>query len=104
MRVSIGIHNDNIDDVIQTYELLSTKKMSLASPTLWNGGLSNAHYASCYIFDPFAVESKDAISNFSTLSSIWAADGGVGIHGGDIPATRSYSLEMCISMTLTSYF
>ena len=88
MRVAIGIHGSDIDGILETYELLSLKKISVASPILWNGGLTNRHYASCYIFDPFAVEPKDAISNFTALSTLWAADGGVGIHGGEVPATR----------------
>ena len=88
MRVVIGIHGECMEDVLQTYELLSTKKMSVASPILWNGGLSNSHLASCYIYEPFAVESKDAISNFATLSKVWSADGGIGIHAGEVPTTR----------------
>ena len=88
MRVAIGIHGHHIDDVLQTYDLLSTRKISLASPILWNGGLHNRHFSSCYIFEPFAVESRDAISNFISLSTLWAADGGIGIHAGEIPATR----------------
>lgn len=98
MRVTIGIHGRDIDDVLQTYDLLSDRKISLASPILWNGGLHNRHLSSCYIFEPFAVEPKDAISNFISLSTLWAADGGIGIHAGEVPATRcvflhSYALD-----------
>lgn len=88
MRVAIRIHGTNLDDVLETYELLSTRKMSVASPVLWNGGLSKRTVSSCYIYEPYAVEAKDAISNFSDLSALWASDGGIGIHAGEVPATR----------------
>ncbi|KAI1782644.1 briggsae CBR-RNR-1 protein [Ganoderma leucocontextum] len=88
MRVAIGIHGNNIDDVLETYELLSTRRISVASPVLWNGGLSKRNFASCYIFEPYAVEATDATSNFADLSTLWSADGGIGIHAGEIPATR----------------
>ncbi|PIL26242.1 hypothetical protein GSI_11998 [Ganoderma sinense ZZ0214-1] len=89
MRVAIGIHGRCIDDVLETYELLSTRKISFASPTLWNGGLANRHFASCYVYEPFTFDSRAAIPSFSTLSSLWASDGGIGISLGDVPATRT---------------
>lgn len=88
MRVALGIHGADIESVLETYDLLSTRKISLGSPILWNGGLANRSFASCYIYDPYAVEAVDAISNLSTLSNLWAADGGIGIHAGEVPATR----------------
>ena len=88
MRVAIGIHGHAISDVLQTYDLLSNRKISLTSPILWNGGLHNCHFSSCYVFEPFAVEPKDAISNFISLSALWEADGEIGIHAGEVPATR----------------
>ena len=88
MRVAIEIHGNSINDVLETYELLSTRKISMASPVLWNSGLTKRNFSSCYIFDPFAVEPSDAISNFTDLSKLWAADGGIGIHAGEIPATQ----------------
>lgn len=91
MWVAIGIYGRDMDRVLETYELLSTGKMSLASPILWNGGLANRHFASCYIFEPYAVEASDANTNFMNLSSLWAADGGIGIHAGEVPASRFVS-------------
>ena len=88
MRVAIGIYGHDMDRVLETYELLSTRKMSLASPVLWNGGLANRHYASCYIFELYVAEAKDALNNLAGLSALWAADGGIGIHAGEVPATR----------------
>ena len=91
MRVAIGIHGHCLDDVLDTYELLSTRKISFASPTLWNGGLFNRHFASCYIYEPFAFDARAAVPGLSALSSLWSSDGGVGLSVGDVPATRSAS-------------
>nr|VWO98948.1 N/A [Ganoderma boninense] len=88
MRVAIGIHGDAIDDVLQTYHLLSTRKISLASPALWNGGLSKRRFASCYIFEPSVTDAADAIRDFSTLSLLWSSDGGIGINVGSVPGSR----------------
>lgn len=87
MRVSIGIHGDHLDDILATYHLLSTRKISFASPILWNAGLSTRHFASCYAFEPFSAHSNDAVFSFSSLSALWSADGGIGISAGDVPAT-----------------
>ncbi|PIL31863.1 hypothetical protein GSI_06567 [Ganoderma sinense ZZ0214-1] len=89
MRVAVGIHLDSVDAVLAIYDLLSTRKISFASPVLWNGGLANRHFASCYIFTPSASKAGDATGNFTSLSALWAADGGIGIQAGDVPATRS---------------
>ena len=95
MRTAIGIYGDDIDRVLETYDLLSTRKMSFASPILWNGGLANGHFASCYVFEPYAVEAKDAVTNFAGLSALWGAGGGIGINAAEVPATRSVLTLAC---------
>ena len=99
MRMAIGIHGNHINDILETYELLSTRKISMASPVIWNSGLAKRNFSSCYIFDPFAVEPNDAISNFTDLSKLWAADGGIGIHAGEIPATQwvRFVTNVCVN-------
>lgn len=89
MRVAIAIYGDDLMGVFETYELLSMKKLSFASSILWNGGLFNRHYASSFIVQPPAERPNDGIVSISTLSSLWAADGGVSISVSDVPATRS---------------
>lgn len=89
MRVAIGIHGDSLADVLEAYELMSTRKLSFASPAVWNGGLANGQFSSCFIFEPSAVRAMDAVSNFNALSALWSADGRIGISAGDVPATRS---------------
>tara|TARA_Y100000389_G_scaffold192087_1_gene219141 strand:- start:709 stop:3036 length:2328 start_codon:yes stop_codon:yes gene_type:complete len=51
MRVSIGIHKDNIDDAINTYNLMSQKFFTHASPTLFNSGTPRPQLSSCFLID-----------------------------------------------------
>ena len=104
MRVSIGIHGDSIADIIDTYDLLSLRKISFGSPILWNGGLAKRHFASCYIFEPRAVTAADAVNNFSALSTLCAADGGIGINVGSIPTTRYVCFRLSLRPMLTVCF
>ncbi|XP_023728305.1 ribonucleoside-diphosphate reductase large subunit [Lactuca sativa] len=47
MRVAIGIHKDDIDSVIQTYQMMSEGWFTHASPTLFNAGTPNSQLSSC---------------------------------------------------------
>lgn len=42
MRVAVGIHGSNIDEAIETYDLLSEKWFTHATPTLFNAGNENS--------------------------------------------------------------
>ena len=48
MRVSIGIHKDDIDAAIETYKLLSQGWFTHATPTLFNAGTPNPQMSSCF--------------------------------------------------------
>ena len=47
MRVSLGIHKDNIDRVLETYEFMSQKYFTHATPTLYNAGTPKPQLSSC---------------------------------------------------------
>ena len=49
MRVSVGIHLDDIDAVIDTYELMSKKYFTHATPTLFNAGTPKPQMSSCFL-------------------------------------------------------
>ncbi|VDM36016.1 unnamed protein product [Hydatigera taeniaeformis] len=49
MRVSIGIHGEDVDAAIETYNLMSGKWLIHASPTLFNAGTPNAQMSSCFL-------------------------------------------------------
>jgi len=90
MRVSIGIHGLNIHDAIKTYDLMSQKYFTHATPTLFNAGTPRPQLSSCFLL---SME-KDSIEGiFNTLKdcaliSKWA--GGIGLHIHNIRATNSH--------------
>ncbi len=89
MRVSIGIHGDDIDKVKETYQLMSNKYFTHATPTLFNAGTPHPQLSSCYLI---AME-KDSIEGiYNTLKdcaliSKWA--GGIGLHIHNVRASGS---------------
>ena len=89
MRVSLGIHGSNIDDAIKTYDLMSQKYFTHATPTLFNAGTTRPQLSSCFLI---SME-KDSIEGiYNTLKdcaliSKWA--GGIGLHIHNIRATNS---------------
>ena len=50
MRVSVGIHLDDIDSVIETYDLMSKRFFTHATPTLFNAGTPKPQMSSCFLW------------------------------------------------------
>ena len=90
MRVAIGIHKDNMEKVEETYNYMSKKYFTHATPTLFNAGTPRPQLSSCYLI---AME-KDSIQGiYNTLTdcakiSKWA--GGIGMHIHNIRASGSH--------------
>ena len=79
MRVSIGIHGDNIKDILKTYKAMSDELFTHATPTLFNMGTERQQASSCFLLS-MKEDSVDGI--FDTIK--WAAQisktaGGEGI-------------------------
>ncbi|QQG31532.1 Ribonucleotide reductase large subunit [Swinepox virus] len=90
MRVSLGIHGDDIDDVIETYNYLSEKWFIHASPTLFNAGTPLPQMSSCFIL-PIKDDSIEGI--FDTLKQcalISKHAGGIGLSISNIRAKGTY--------------
>ena len=49
MRVSLGIHGNDIREVLQTYDLMSKKYFTHATPTLFNSGTKRPQLSSCFL-------------------------------------------------------
>ena len=88
MRVSLGIHKDNIDKVIETYKCMSTGKFIHASPTLFNSGTYKNQLSSCFLLgtDDDMSEIYKTISDCAKISK---TSGGIGIHISNIRAKGS---------------
>lgn len=88
MRVAIGIHGDNLDLILETYNLLSNRYFTHASPTLFNAGSKRPQMSSCFL-----LNMEDSINGiYETLSdaakiSKWS--GGIGVHTSNIRSKSS---------------
>ena len=90
LRVSVGIHGSDIDKVRATYDLMSQKYFTHATPTLFNAGTLKPQLSSCYLI---AMESDSIEGIFNTLkecANISKHAGGIGIHVHNIRASGSH--------------
>ncbi|GMM39054.1 ribonucleotide-diphosphate reductase subunit [Saccharomycopsis crataegensis] len=90
MRVAIGIHGDDIPKVLETYNLMSLKYFTHASPTLFNAGTPNAQMSSCFLV---AMKNDSIDGIFETLKQMAIISkhaGGIGLHINNIRSTGSY--------------
>ena len=88
MRVSIGIHEDDLVSAFETYELMSQKYFTHASPTLFNAATRRPQLSSCFL-----MGTEDSIEGiFKTISNcayISKNAGGIGVHLSNIRADGS---------------
>jgi ribonucleoside-diphosphate reductase subunit M1 len=90
MRVAVGIWGDNVERVIETYNLMSNKFFTHASPTLFNAGTPQAQLSSCFLVD-MKDDSIDGIyDTLKTCAMISKMAGGIGLNVHRIRATGSY--------------
>ncbi|KAH8175673.1 ribonucleotide reductase, barrel domain-containing protein [Sarocladium implicatum] len=90
MRVAVGIWGDNIERVLETYNLMSSKFFTHASPTLFNAGTPQAQLSSCFLVD-MKDDSIDGIyDTLKTCAMISKMAGGIGLNVHRIRATGSY--------------
>ena len=90
MRVAIGIHKDDIESAIDTYELMSQKFFTHATPTLFNAGTPKPQMSSCFLLT-MKEDSIDGIyDTLKQCAKISQSAGGIGLSIHDVRATGSY--------------
>ena len=90
MRVAVGIHGNDIEKAIESYNLMSTKHFTHASPTLFNAGTPNPQLSSCFLVT-MKDDSIDGIyDTLKTCAMISKTAGGIGLNIHCIRATGSY--------------
>ena len=90
MRVALAIHNKDIEKVKETYDFMSQKYFTHATPTLFNAGTPRQQMSSCYLL---AMENDSIKGIYNTLAdcaaiSKWA--GGIGLHIHNVRASGSH--------------
>jgi ribonucleoside-diphosphate reductase alpha chain len=90
MRVAIGIHKEDIDAAIETYNLLSEKWFTHATPTLFNAGTPKPQLSSCFLLT-MKDDSIDGIyDTLKQCAKISQSAGGIGLSIHNVRATGSY--------------
>ncbi|MCK0190513.1 ribonucleoside-diphosphate reductase subunit alpha [Arenibacter sp. F20364] len=90
MRVSIGIHLNDLDSALETYELMSKKYFTHATPTLFNSGTPKPQMSSCFLL---AMKDDSIDGIYDTLkqtAKISQSAGGIGLSIHNVRATGSY--------------
>ena len=90
MRVSVGIHYDDLDSAIETYNLMSKKFFTHATPTLFNSGTPKPQLSSCFLL---AMQEDSIDGIYDTLkqtAKISQSAGGIGLSIHNIRSTGSY--------------
>jgi len=90
MRVSIGIHKEDIDSAIKTYNLMSERWFTHATPTLFNAGTPKPQMSSCFLLTMKDDSIEGIYDTLKQTAKISQSAGGIGLSIHNIRATGSY--------------
>ncbi|MGB0200137.1 MAG: ribonucleoside-diphosphate reductase subunit alpha [Candidatus Poseidoniaceae archaeon] len=90
MRVAVGIHHDNIEKALETYDLMSQGFFTHATPTLFNSGTPTPQMSSCFLL---TMQDDSLVGIYDTLKQcalISKSAGGIGLSIHHIRSKGSY--------------
>lgn len=90
MRVAVGIHGHDAEAAIETYNLMSERYFTHASPTLFNAGTPHPQMASCFLVAMKDDSIEGIYDTLKTCAMISKTAGGIGLHIHNIRGTGSY--------------
>jgi ribonucleoside-diphosphate reductase alpha chain len=90
MRVSVGIHKENIEQAIRTYNMMSEGWFTHATPTLFNAGTPKPQMSSCFLLTMKGDSIDGIYSTLKSCAQISQSAGGIGLSIHDIRAKGSY--------------
>jgi ribonucleoside-diphosphate reductase alpha chain len=90
MRVAIGIHGNNISKVLETYDLMSKRYYTHATPTLFNAGTNNQQLSSCFLLSMKDDSIEGIYSTLKQSALISKGAGGIGVSISNVRASQSY--------------
>jgi len=90
MRVAVGIHGEDIDAAIETYDLLSQKLFTHASPTLFNAATPRPQLSSCFLLTMASDSIEGIYDTLKQCALISKSAGGIGLNVHCIRAGGSY--------------
>jgi ribonucleotide reductase alpha subunit len=86
MRVALGIHGDDFTRVRETYDLMSQKYFTHATPTLFNAGAPRPQMSSCFLVAMKEDSIEGIYDTLKECAQISKWSGGIGIHCSSIRA------------------
>lgn len=90
MRVAVGIHGEDIASAIETYNLMSEKWFTHATPTLFNAGTPRPQLSSCFLVGMQDDSIEGIYETLKQTALISQSAGGIGLSIHNIRATGSY--------------
>ena len=90
MRVAVGIHKDDLDSAIETYNYMSEGWFTHATPTLFNSGTPKPQMSSCFLLTTKEDSIPGIYDTLKQCAQISQSAGGIGLSIHDIRATGSY--------------
>ena len=101
MRVSVGIHKENVEAAIETYHMLSERWFTHASPTLFNAGTPRPQLSSCFLLTMKEDSIEGIYDTLKECAAISKGAGGIGLNIHCIRSTSSY-IRGCLLYTSPS--
>jgi ribonucleoside-diphosphate reductase alpha chain len=90
MRVAVGIHKEDIDSALKTYNLMSEGWFTHATPTLFNAGTPKPQMSSCFLLTMKEDSIEGIYDTLKSCAQISQSAGGIGLAMHNIRATGSY--------------
>lgn len=90
MRIACGIHCDNLDAALETYDMLSLKLLTHATPTWYNAGTPTPQMSSCFLLTMADDSIEGIYDTLKASACISKYAGGIGISIQNIRASGSY--------------
>ncbi|NBA86405.1 ribonucleoside-diphosphate reductase subunit alpha [Emticicia sp. CRIBPO] len=90
MRVAVGIHGEDIEKAIETYDLLSERWFTHATPTLFNAGTPKPQLSSCFLLTMKDDSIEGIYDTLKQTAKISQSAGGIGLSIHNVRATGSY--------------
>jgi ribonucleoside-diphosphate reductase subunit M1 len=90
MRVSIGIHMEDLDAALETYDKMSQKIFTHASPTMFNAGTPRPQLSSCFLLKMQDDSIEGIYKTLTQCAKISKNAGGIGVAISNIRAEGSY--------------
>lgn len=89
MRISIGIHGDDLDAAFATYDCMSKGYFTHATPTMFNAGTPHPQMSSCFLLDTWADSIEGIFKTVTQCAQISKCAGGIGISASKVRANGS---------------